>query len=406
MNEFNLLDEYSVPENPYALVTEELVKDALKNDKGSDVTYQNNGAKLQDYFVAKLNPLRPDSAFTEAMEQLYTRETVILSSIIGGMNKQLKTLKLDKIKTPKLLSRSIEKGKEAFIAENLKTQGFRMYDRRIGLDLNHTLLVLNELGRFHASSILLEEELYPKTLLETFKGFERTYLDRNHSSFEGYSKLFSAAADNAKNFLQNADPKYEECVKWLKKHRHEMVDIYLEAFSTKKPFDVLTHCDCWTNNFLFRYNEDEIPVDIRFVDLQLAVKGSPAADLNYFFYTSINKDFRLKNLNTMLTTYYESFCNVLRRGGRQPPFTYPELKEEIKDKKLFGFVCGLLILPIILGEGEEIFDVSNFTADKIDEFNQQQSKKFEKLAQREGPFKDRYLVMFDEMIESNVFKEN
>ncbi|RXG70567.1 hypothetical protein Avbf_01639, partial [Armadillidium vulgare] len=151
MNEPNLLDEYSVPENPYALVTEELVKEALKNDKGSDVellsweikpltnvgdnyssivvaievNYQNNGGKLQDSFVAKLNPLRPDSAFTEAMEQLYTRETVILSSIIGGMNKQLKTLKLDKIKTPKLLSRSIEKGKEAFIAENLKTQGFK-----------------------------------------------------------------------------------------------------------------------------------------------------------------------------------------------------------------------------------------------------------------------------------------
>lgn len=63
-------------------------------------------------------------------------------------------------------------------------------------------------------------------------------------------------------------------------------------------------------------------MDVRLVDLQLSVKATPVADLLYFLYSSISGDFRSQNMNTLITAYYESFCNVFRRAGKKPPFTY------------------------------------------------------------------------------------
>ncbi|KAB7500114.1 hypothetical protein Anas_04970, partial [Armadillidium nasatum] len=340
--------EESIPIKSYQLVTDELVMEALKNDKGQEaellswkikpftkkgdnfssivvsieVRYRKNGTETEDTFVAKINPLRPMSPITEAMEESYAREPIILSSIIGGMNQHLENLRLDKIRTPKLFSKNLEKGKEVIVTENLRTQGFKMHDRKVGLDFNHSILVVNEIGRLHASSVLFEEELYPKTLLETFPEFKRSFLDPNHYSFEMFRDYFRGDAEDAKNFLLKAGPKYEKCVKWLSKHSQEMVDFYIEVFSSKKPFDVLVHADCYTNNLLFKYNEDNIPVDVRLVDLQLSVKATPVADLLYFLYSSISGDFRSQNMKTLITAYYESFCNVFRRAGKKPPFTY------------------------------------------------------------------------------------
>ncbi|KAB7499291.1 hypothetical protein Anas_04955 [Armadillidium nasatum] len=176
----------------------DLVKEALREDKGKDVEllsweinpftnkgdnyssivacisvkYKNNETILEDSYVAKLNPLRPQTSFSETMEELYGRETVVLSSVIGGMNSHLAKLGLPYIRTPKLYAQALEKGREAFVTQNLRKLGFKMHDRKIGLDLNHANLVMKELGRFHASSLLFEETLAPKTIPESFDYFE------------------------------------------------------------------------------------------------------------------------------------------------------------------------------------------------------------------------------------------
>ncbi|KAB7500117.1 hypothetical protein Anas_04967, partial [Armadillidium nasatum] len=278
----------------YELVTKELLNEALKKDKGGDVellsweiipftnkgdnyssvvvtisvSYRKNKVVSECSYIGKLNPLRPVSIQTENAEKSYAREAEVLSAIIGGMNNQLERLGLDPIRTPKLFSRSLEKRREALVTENLKVQGFKMYDRMKGMDLNHSLFVVKELGRFHASSLLFEETLSTKSILGTF------------------------------NCLEMA--------------------ITLPIINLK----VLIHADCWTNNMLFRYNEDEIPVDFRFVDLQLSTKASATSDLNYFFFMSLNGDFRRNNRNSLLTAYYESFSDVLKRAGKEPPFSY------------------------------------------------------------------------------------
>ncbi|KAL7648252.1 UNVERIFIED_CONTAM: hypothetical protein RMT77_000158 [Armadillidium vulgare] len=421
-----------VPLKSYELISKELLIEALRKDKGPDVellsweiipftnkgdnyssivvsvnvSYRKNKVDSECSYVAKLNPLRPNSFNTEAMEKGYTRETEVLDGVIGGMNYQLEQLGLDPIRTPKLFSRSLEKGREAFVTENLRVQGFKMYDRMKGMDLNHSRFVVKELGKFHASSLLFEESLPTKSILEIMNCREGPFDDMDEDGMEAFEKMFSTSGEAIGNFLKTSDSKYEKCSNWLLKYSHKLMQHFLDGYNpSNNQFEVLIHADCWTNNMLFKYNEDEIPVDFRFVDLQLSTKASATTDLNYFFFTSLNGDFRRKNLNTLITTYYESFSDVFRRAGKEPPFTYLELKQELHDRKIYGMAATMLVLQFTLAQGEDIPDIDTLTDDKLDDFVETQKKTFEKMSKREGPFQDRYIAVFDDMLDTNVFDE-
>ncbi|RXG57120.1 hypothetical protein Avbf_08039 [Armadillidium vulgare] len=76
------------------------------------------------------------------------------------------------------------------------------------------------------------------------------------------------------------------------------------------------------------YNEDNMPIDFRFVDLQCSKKASPATDLNYFFFTSLDGEFRMTKRDIMTKIYYDSFREVLEKSGRALPFSFQELSRK------------------------------------------------------------------------------
>ncbi|KAL7648247.1 UNVERIFIED_CONTAM: hypothetical protein RMT77_000153 [Armadillidium vulgare] len=418
-----------VPLKSYELVSNELVTDALKNDKGPNaellsweikpftnkgdnyssivvgitVSYRKNEMDSECTYVAKLNPLRPLNSNTENFENSYTRETEVLNGIVEGMNNQLKQLGFDAIKTPKLLSKNLEKGREAFVTENLRTQGFKMSDKMKGMDLNHSLFVVKELGRFHASSLLFEETLPTKYIPDTFNGVKGCWLDADEKGIEEMGKFYSSITKPIESFLKTSGPQYEKCCNWLSKNSHTLAKTFLNGMQLSNQFEVLIHGDCWSNNMLFRYNEDEIPIDFRFVDLQCSGKSSATTDLNYFFFTSLNGDFRRKNLNTLITAYYESFSKILKKANKEPPFSYVELKKELHDQKIFGMASSMMVLQFSLAQGEDVPDMEDMTDDRMDEFFDKQTRKFEEMSGREGPFRDRYIAIFDDMLDTDIF---
>ncbi|KAB7499290.1 hypothetical protein Anas_04951, partial [Armadillidium nasatum] len=331
----------------YELVTDQLVKEALEADKGKNVEllsfeikeftkfgdnftcvvtsvvvkYRDEEGQHEDSFVAKLNALRNLGSFSDMMEFIFERETTVLSTFIGGMNKCLEKISQPPIKTPKLFARNLEKGREAFLMENLRTKGFIMHDRKKEMDFNHAKLVFQELGRYHGSSLLYEDAISPKTFDDFYESFDISTFDENHPAFKPFAAMMNTQAANASKYLKKI-PKYEKCVKWLDKNYQNMGKYYVEGLKPRKPFDVLIHGDSWTNNILFKYDENNIPIDIRFVDLQTSGKGSPVCDLLYFSFASLTGDFRSKNFQRMLYIYYQSFSKVLIFGRKKIPFTF------------------------------------------------------------------------------------
>ncbi|RXG58780.1 hypothetical protein Avbf_13940 [Armadillidium vulgare] len=194
-------------------------------------------------YVLKLNPQRPISEMTDLAKDIFSREKVILTDVLEAMSKHLERLNLAPIKTPRLFASYLEEEKEALVLENLRTQGFQMHERRKGHDYQHAFLVMEELGRFHASSLILEEAIAPKT-------FE-PWFDVNNKTFKVFEKLITSHAEGAIKFL-NVIPRYEKCVKWLNANMKFLGRYFLEGFKSSKPFGVLAHGDCWTNNMLFK----------------------------------------------------------------------------------------------------------------------------------------------------------
>ncbi|RXG52718.1 hypothetical protein Avbf_17216 [Armadillidium vulgare] len=265
---------------------------------------------------------------------------------------------------------------------------------------------MEELGRFHASSLVFEDSLYPKTIPESFDYFEELWLDSNHPSFNVVTSMIGSLAENTANYLKSY-PKYEKCVKWLNSNLQNMGTYFLGLFEIvlNKNLNVLIHGDFRATNILFRYDENNMPIDLRIVDLQQAKKASAAFDILYYFYTSLSGDVRTKNYLKLIYIYYQSFSKVLLFLKKKVPFTFKELVEDMEKRKVFGFVSGLYLIPSALARGEDSYDFADVADDKMAEYAQSQTEKFLAISRREGPFKDRFLALFDEMLESDLVKE-
>ncbi|RXG60645.1 hypothetical protein Avbf_04793 [Armadillidium vulgare] len=189
------------PNENHELITEELVRNGLQKDKGKNaellswnikdftskgdgytsfvtsvtVKYKKDEIQSEVSYVVKLNPKRSPGPMSDTMEVMFPREVVMLTDIIGAMNKHLERLFLEPLRAPRVFSSTMEDGKESFLAENLRTQGFKMHAKRQAQDIRHGLLVMEELGRFHASSFLLKDSIAPKSFEEKYENFEETF---------------------------------------------------------------------------------------------------------------------------------------------------------------------------------------------------------------------------------------
>lgn len=81
----------------------------------------------------------------------------MMTETLSKMNESLKRLNCNPLSAQALFTRL--ESPSVLVLEDLKTLDFRMANRNIGLDLAHAELALKNLARFHASSILLLEDV-------------------------------------------------------------------------------------------------------------------------------------------------------------------------------------------------------------------------------------------------------
>lgn len=139
------------------------------------------------------------------------------------------------------------------------------------------------------------------------------------------------------------------------------------------------------------------------VDLQVMRRVSPALDLNYFLYSSLNGPDRKNGLEEFLRTYYASFSSTLEAGEAPVPFTQEELLQEFRKYMIYGCLTGLFLIPVVLSEVEDVPEFEGVTSDNIEEFSKEFQKTMIKMSQRDNCLlKSRLLDMFDEMTEAGI----
>ncbi|XP_077291486.1 uncharacterized protein LOC143914942 isoform X2 [Arctopsyche grandis] len=250
----------------------------------------------------------------------------------------------------KLYSADTTSYKEVLVMEDLRSLGYTMCDRRKSLDYEHMMLVIKDLAHFHALSFKMKH-----CDMEKFKE-----LAGNISQGVEFSEMFEQflllSIDKAIEVLDNDS--------WKDKMNAFKETAYKKLYACcmpelGQPYTVLCHGDCWTNNILFKYENDK-PVSVRLLDWQMVKETSPVADIAYLMFSSGDGVLREQHYDDLLNLYHETLSLSLSRMGLNVNDCYPKsaFNEHLRVFLPFGLMMGCITAPLFLMEGADIPDMN------------------------------------------------
>lgn len=78
-------------------------------------------------------------------------------------------------------------------------------------------------------------------------------------------------------------------------------------------FNVILHGDLWSNNIMFKYDDNGDIEDTVLVDFQMCNYGPPALDLTYCLYTSSDNDISELDWDMLVQYYYDELRTMLKK---------------------------------------------------------------------------------------------
>ena len=72
---------------------------------------------------------------------------------------------------------------------------------------------------------------------------------------------------------------------------------------------VICHGDLWWANILFKYDVNDLPLEVKFIDFQSSRVSSLVTDLLAFSFTSLPPDIRREHMDSLLKVLYTVNCS-------------------------------------------------------------------------------------------------
>lgn len=194
--------------------------------------------------------------------------------------------------------------------------GFSNIDRKAGFDLNFAKKILHDLARFHGTALALKIKR-PNMFVTKIKPHCEHF---NVSKSNPFSKNVPKAL---KEIIQSF-PEYGHLVE--KATNFEQTEIP----DAREPFSTLVHFDLWVNNIMNKIEKDGT-VNNKFVDFQIYDNRSPAADVFFFLWTSVEYEVLKQNLDHLQLHYHKIMLNTLKDFQIDTTlFDYEHFKKEMQ----------------------------------------------------------------------------
>ena len=265
-------EEVAVPNN---VVTEELVKQALLADKGKEaqlrswevvpftkkgdnyiclvtsvvVKYAIDFLELETSYVVKQAPKGLAQIMKNIQNVIFEKEAKFYLELLPQLNAVAESVGQPPLCYARCFHYSSEMGQEQIYFEDLRRKGFKMFNRRKGMDVPHATLVLRELARLHATSLLLQAK-YPNPIEERHQYLAKDFFTYCDGAKEYMMPLLQNALYTGIEMLDRIGG-YDRSKAWIESLKPEVEDIFSDQLKNHK-YDVFCHGDCWTNNILFR----------------------------------------------------------------------------------------------------------------------------------------------------------
>lgn len=238
------------------------------------------------------------------------------------------------------------------ILEDMSLTGFENSEQGRLLNLDYVLPTIEKLAKLHACSAVIAAD---KPQLMEF--FEEAPISKNPDRKEFLAffpvNLRTVAAETAHW------KGYEEITEKMYLLSENIIQNAVQMFESHiDNFRVFTLSDLWINNLMFHINnETKEPDDVVMLDYQLSYYGSPAIDLNYFLYGSVNENVRKVHFKYIVREYHRIFKETLEKlnyKGYIP--TLKDLNIDLIKNSLQGVIAATCLTPIIFMESPNNHD--------------------------------------------------
>ncbi|KAJ3646100.1 hypothetical protein Zmor_023707 [Zophobas morio] len=240
---------------------------------------------------------------------------------------------------------------EVLVLENLKNRGFDLWDRTVPMDMGHIKTLLKAYAEWHAFSLALRWK-NPENCQELVKNYVNMWSYHIHQV--EIEPVFFQYHEEVRKFWE----KDEKDIASLKFSKDTINYILHKLIAEDPEYHVISHCDGWTNNFMFRLEQkSQKPVEASIIDWQLSGLSSPVLDLSYFIYTCVDTQ-EHADVKELLKIYYASLSSSLYQLKCDPSevLSFNTLVQQWKKFSCYGLLFGTFILRFSLCESGDAPD--------------------------------------------------
>ncbi|XP_052863950.1 uncharacterized protein LOC128270579 [Anopheles cruzii] len=189
------------------------------------------------------------------------------------------------------------------------------WDKLEPINLEHTKLVMEQLGFLHALSFAMKEQR--PAAFEQYKRESGVLIEGN--------KLFTLMKESFDRAIVTMKTRFEseqERIQAVKDAVYEGLKNSCHPV-TADSFCVVTHGDCWINNLIYSHDQNNVATSVILTDWQSSRYASPVLDLCYFFFISTSEQFRREHMDECLRCYHSALAGLLEKLGGDASKQFP-----------------------------------------------------------------------------------
>ncbi|XP_026761736.2 uncharacterized protein LOC113520566 [Galleria mellonella] len=369
------------------------IRIAIKND-------ENIVRKTLNFFIKAISKSNLSKAEVVREMKLFEKELCFYSVI--KMNINLPDMK-------PWSARLITPLNEALVFEDLTSLQYETRNKFTRFDKDHMLQALKTLARFHASSIIFEENKSQR-------------LQRSYKINDEYSHLLDEGGYHKSEpwFIQcmngaletiTAYSKYstnEKIMNLIKLHWNNVWYSALELSNMSSEYrNVICHRDLWNNNILFHYKkvgETLKPDDCMIVDFQAVRYQPPAGDVMVLLYCNLDPKFREENLNLFLDYYHKELELILIKYGIkiEDVINKEDFLNSAECQRKWGLIVCACLIPQIWIDDELITKIFCDTTQFDKVLTKDKGTFIKHMVKTNQDYRENIMLIFDEIIERYI----
>lgn len=232
-------------------------------------------------------------------------------------------------------------GFRGLILDDLSSMGYKALAPNAVLNFEEVQTGLDQLAKFHASSVILEERLSAESgqrvrFDSQFPGmFNENIMMQTGAMGEWMNNRFKSIfvlLDKLPEFKKGLGLPDEEIQERFANIKARLFKD-LQSSTTLRNF--INHGDMYVSNMLFKTGDDSSILDGKLIDFQMLRYLPPALEVQFFITVATRKETRDKYEKVLLDIYYESLSKYLKKFHLDPEAIYSKkhYEEDLRKTK-------------------------------------------------------------------------